>query len=55
MLRVTDDGRAASNDARRWHRPASASPACASARGLAGGRLRVRSRPGHGTVVELTL
>ena len=53
MLRVTDDGRGF-NDA------AAASPGLGitgmreRAR-LAGGRLRVRSRPGHGTVVELTL
>jgi two-component system sensor histidine kinase UhpB len=53
MLRVTDDGRGF-NDA------AAASPGLGitgmreRAR-LAGGRLRVRSRPGDGTVVELTL
>ena len=53
MLRVTDDGRGF-NDA------GAASPGLGitgmreRAR-LAGGRLRVRSRPGRGTVVELTL
>jgi two-component system, NarL family, sensor histidine kinase UhpB len=53
MLRVTDDGRGF-NDA------TAASPGLGitgmreRAR-LAGGRLRVRSRPGYGTVVELTL
>jgi two-component system, NarL family, sensor histidine kinase UhpB len=53
MLRVTDDG-LGFNDA------AAASPGLGitgmreRAR-LAGGRLRVRSRPGYGTVVELTL
>jgi two-component system sensor histidine kinase UhpB len=53
MLRVTDDG-CGFNDS------AAASPGLGitgmreRAR-LAGGRLRVRSRPGRGTVVELTL
>jgi two-component system sensor histidine kinase UhpB len=53
MLRVTDDGRG-------FDDAAAASPGLGitgmreRAR-LAGGRLRVRSRPGRGTVVELTL
>jgi two-component system, NarL family, sensor histidine kinase UhpB len=53
MLRVTDDGRGfddASDDA-----PGLGIAGMRERARLAGGRLRVRSRPGDGTVVELTL
>jgi two-component system, NarL family, sensor histidine kinase UhpB len=53
VLRVTDDGRGF-NDAVSEHDGLGVTGMRERAR-LAGGRLRVRSRPGAGTVVELTL
>jgi two-component system, NarL family, sensor histidine kinase UhpB len=53
MLRVTDDGRGF-NDAVD-EGPGLGITGMRERARLAGGRLRVRSRPGHGTVVELTL
>jgi two-component system sensor histidine kinase UhpB len=53
MLRVTDDGRGF-NDAVE-ETPGLGITGMRERARLAGGRLRVRSRPGHGTVVELTL
>jgi two-component system, NarL family, sensor histidine kinase UhpB len=53
MLRVTDDG-CGFNDATADTEGLGITGMRERAR-LAGGRLRIRSRPGHGTVVELTL
>jgi two-component system sensor histidine kinase UhpB len=53
MLRVTDDG-CGFNDATE-DTPGLGITGMRERARLAGGRLRVRSRPGHGTVVELTL
>jgi two-component system, NarL family, sensor histidine kinase UhpB len=53
MLRVTDDGRGF-NDA-AGETPGLGITGMRERARLAGGRLRVRSRPGSGTVVELTL
>lgn len=53
MLRVTDDGRGF-NDANE-DTPGLGITGMRERARLAGGRLRVRSRPGDGTVVELTL
>jgi two-component system, NarL family, sensor histidine kinase UhpB len=53
MLRVTDDGRGF-NDALE-EGPGLGITGMRERARLAGGRLRVRSRPEHGTVVELTL
>jgi two-component system sensor histidine kinase UhpB len=54
MLRVTDDGRGF-NDAVETAPGSLGIMGMRERARLAGGRLRVRSRPGHGTVVELTL
>jgi two-component system sensor histidine kinase UhpB len=53
MLRVTDDGRGFNDAAEDG--PGLGITGMRERARLAGGRLRVRSRPGHGTVVELTL
>ena len=53
LLRVTDDGRGFNDASGDWH--GLGITGMRERARLAGGRLRVRSRPDHGTVVELTL